>query len=100
MEKEKCETQSKTQPQTELELVCSKCDFKASNSSEISLHLENEHGSEDCDSSQGVRVCKRCEYEAEDMYEMDGHIWTEHEEDEDGIICCKFCDEKFQTYLT
>ena len=93
LEKEKCETQSKTQHQSESELVCGKCDFKASNSSELSVHLENEHGSEDCDSSQGDRVCKICE--AEDMYELDGHIWSEHEEDEDGTICCNFCDEKF-----
>ena len=95
LENEKGETQKDTHPQTEFELVCNVCNFKASKSSELDLHLENEHGSEDLDSSQGVRVCKRCDYEAEDMYEMDGHTWTEHEEDEEGAIFCKFCNEKF-----
>ena len=75
-----------------------KCDLKTqtdTKSLELSLHIENEINSEDLDSSQGVRFCKRCDYEAEDRYDLDGHIWTEHEEDEDGTICCKFCDEKF-----
>ena len=26
---------------------------------------------------------------------MDGHLRYEHEEDEDGHVFCKFCDEKF-----
>ena len=54
---------------------------------------ENCH--EDLDSSQGFRVCNRCDYEAEDRYELDGHLWYGHEEDEDGHVFCKFCDEKF-----
>ena len=79
LEKEKCAVLQQTE---------TKC-------SDLSLNMENEHSSEDLDSSQGFRVCKRCDYEAEDKYELDGHIWTEHEEDEDGTIFCKFCDEKF-----
>ena len=42
-----------------------------------------------------MRDCKRCDYVAEDRYEMDGHLWSEHEDDEDGTIICKFCEEKF-----
>ena len=63
--------------------------------------MENVHvGShENCheglDSSQGFRVCNRCDYNAEDRYELDGHLWYGHEEDEDGHVFCKFCDERF-----
>ena len=76
-------------------------DFNAFKDSRLSLHTENVHvGShenshEDLDSSQGFRVCNRCDYEAEDIYELDGHLWYGHEEDEDGHVFCKFCDEKF-----
>ena len=31
--------------------------------------------------------------------DLDGKILTEHEEDEDGTIFCKFCDEKFANIL-
>ena len=47
------------------------------------------------DYSSGPVDCKRCEYQAEDGYDLDGHRWSEHEEDEDGHIICKFCDETF-----
>ena len=101
LEKEKCDTLKQTQNGIISELVCRDCDYKAYKDSELSLHMENVHGGshersdEDLDSSQGFRVCNRCDYEAEDKYDLDGHIWTEHEEDEDGNIFCKFCDEKF-----
>ena len=39
------------------------------------------------------------EYEAEDMYELDGHIWSGHEEDEDGTVCCNFCDENISNMM-
>ena len=54
-----------------------------------------ERNVEGLDSSQGFWVCNRCEYEAEDKYDLDKHLLTKHEEDEDGNIFCKFCDEKF-----
>ena len=40
------------------------------------------------------RDCLRCEYQAIDKYDINGHRWSEHEDDEDGNINCKFCDEK------
>ena len=55
----------------------------------------HEDSREDLDSSQGFQVCNRCDYEEEDRYELDGHLWYEHEEDENGDVFCKFCDEKF-----
>ena len=70
---------------------------EAKTEDKLTLHNDNNHDMcpDDLDSSEGVRYCKRCDYEAEDRYDLDGHIWTEHEEDEDGHINCKFCDEKF-----
>ena len=60
------------------------------------VHVEShENSHEDLDSSQGFRVCIRCDYKEEDRYELDGHLWYGHEEDEDGHVFCKFCDEKF-----
>ena len=40
------------------------------------------------------RDCLRCEYQAIDKYDINGHRWSEHEDNEDGNINCKFCDEK------
>ena len=100
MEKEK-QTLTNIQTESGLEMKCSECNFDASSESEFRMHLGKIHGlshdksSDDLDSSVGIRDCRRCEYIAEDKYDLDGHIWTEHEEDEDGKVTCKFCDEKF-----
>ena len=60
------------------------------------VHVEShENSHEDLDSSHGFRVSNRCDYEAEDRYELDGHLWYGHEEDDDGHVFCKFCNEKF-----
>ena len=56
---------------------------------------EESQCSDDLDYSAGPIDCKRCDYQAEDGYDLDGHKWSEHEEDEDGSILCKFCDETF-----
>ena len=90
-----------TQTESGFELKCSECNFEASSDSEFNWHMGKIHGwsheqsSDDLDSSIGIRDCRRCEYQAEDKYDLDGHIWTEHEEDEDGKITCKFCDQIF-----
>ena len=100
-EKEEQPLSNYTQTESGLELKCSECNFAASSESEFSWHMGKAHrwshdqSSEDLDSSEGIRDCRRCEYQAEDKYDLDGHIWTEHEEDEDGEIKCKFCDERF-----
>ena len=100
-EKEKETLPNYTRTESGLELKCSKSNFEASSESEFCMHMGNIHGlshdksSDDLDSSAGIRYCRRCEYEAEDKYDLDGHIWTKHEEDEEGKINCKFCDEKF-----
>ena len=60
-----------------------------------SMESERQEQSDDLDSTGGVRDCPRCDYQAEDKYDMDGHEWSEHEDDEDGIIICKICEEKF-----
>ena len=101
LEKDKQLSTNHTQKESGLEQKCRECNFEASSESEFSLHMAKTHGwlydqnSDDLDCSEGIRDCRRCEYQAEDRYDMDGHIWTEHEEDEDGKITCKFCDEKF-----
>ena len=84
-------------------LKCTDCNFEAKDEVELSQHMEKIHGSsndhdksgDDLDSSEGARDCRRCDYLAEDKYDLDGHIWSEHEEDEDGKIICKFCNEMF-----
>ena len=101
MEKKRKKIPKETQTENAHELKCSECNFEASNNSEFNWHMGKSHGwplnqsSEDLDYSAGPVDCKRCEYQAEDGYELDGHRWSEHEEDEDGHIICKFCDERF-----
>ena len=100
-EKEQQTLTNYTQTESALELKCSNCNFEASSESEFCMHMGNTHGlsndksSDDLDSSAGIRYCRRCEYKAEDKYDLVGHIWTEHEDDKDGKINCKLCDEKF-----
>ena len=81
------------------ELKCSKCNLIASNDSESNLRNIHEwplnQSSDDLDYSAGPVDCKRCNYQAEDGYDLDGHRWSEHEEDEDGLINCKICEENF-----
>ena len=90
-----------TQTDNAQELKCSECNFEASNDSELNWHMGKVHGwpispsSDDLDYSAGPVDCKRCDYQAEDGYDLDGHRWSEHDEDEDGNIICKICDEKF-----
>ena len=101
LEKRRKMISKETQSEDVQELKCSECYFRALNDSDLNRHMENSHGwsvnqsTDNLDYSSGPIDCKRCEYQAEDGYDLDGHRWSEHEEDEDGHIICKFCDEKF-----
>jgi len=101
MEKRSMAVPKETQTDNNQELKCSECNFEASNVSELNWHMGKVHGwplsqsSDDLDYSAGPIDCKRCDYQAEDGYDLDGHKWSEHEEDEDGSILCKICDETF-----
>ena len=101
IESEKQTSPKETQTEHGLELKCDECNFETTNQLELSWHMEKIHGwsqdlnTDDLDSTGGFRDCPRCEYQAEDKYDMDGHKWPEHEDDEDGNINCKFCNEKF-----
>ena len=52
-----------------------------------------DQNADDLDSTGGFRNCPRCEYQAEDKFDMAGYKWSEHEDDENGNINCKFCNE-------
>ena len=101
LEKEKIRKSKETQTENSQELKCSECNFEASNDSELNWHMGKIHGwplnqsTGDLDYSAGPIDCKRCDYQAEDGYDLDAHRWSEHEEDEDGQIICKICEEKF-----
>ena len=76
----------------ELQKKVTEIEEKAEKNTTVEL-VENE--AEDLDLSFGPRYCKKCDHEAEDGYQLDAHLWSEHEEDEEGAIFCKFCNEKF-----
>ena len=91
----------KTQTEQGIELKYDECNLEATNHLELSWHMKKipgwsqDQNADDLDFSGGFRDCPRCEYQAKDKYDINGHRWSEHEDNQDGNINCKFCDEKF-----
>ena len=95
--------QKSSQAGVDNDLKCEECDFVAGNKTELSRHLNEDHGwpldrdPDDLNMTNGTRFCSKCDYEAENGYDMYGHKWGEHNDQDLESLRCNYCDLTFSS---